>query len=151
MDLSLIKEKLKNYCAFQERCTNDIIEKLYSLKVPSNLHPEIINYLKEYDFLNDHRFLESYINGKINLKKWGAQKIIWHLQKKGFSRNEILQVLNTVNTDSFFKNAKELAEFKLADKKLTIENKGKIYRYLFNKGYNKEMIYEIIRELELRN
>ncbi|HCQ29539.1 MAG TPA: recombinase RecX [Flavobacteriales bacterium] len=148
MDLNFILEKLKSYCAYQERCTKDIIEKLHSLNVPPQLYEEILNYLKEYDFVNDERFLHSYIHGKVNLKRWGPQKIIWQLQKKGFSKSDIQTFLNEINRETLKVNALNLAQQKLNNKKLSYENKGKIYRYLYNKGYYPEMIYEIIGELE---
>jgi len=147
MDLDLIKEKLKTYCAYQERCTKDVKEKLVELNVPSEYHTELIAYLNEYDFLNDKRFLQAYINGKINLKRWGEQKIIWHLQNKGFSKTEILTVLSEIPPGKFKQNAIELARYKLDNKKLTYDVKGKIYRYLYNKGYSSGLIYEVINNL----
>ncbi len=148
MDLDVIKEKLKTYCAYQERCSFDVSEKLYRLNVPAKYHSAIIDYLQEFDFLNNERFLDAYIRGKVFLKLWGPQKIIYTLRQKGFSAQEIEDVLRrTIDPEVFYANALKLARQKLGNQALTRENKGKIYRFLYNKGYNSHLIYDIINEL----
>ena len=73
---SLTKEqalqKLKHYCAYQERCHSEVTEKLYSLGVWKKEHDEIISTLIEENYLNEERFAIAFAGGKFRVK----QKIV---------------------------------------------------------------------------
>ena len=48
--------KLEAYCAYQERCEQEVRDKMAKLTVPTEMHPEIFQYLREQGFLDDARF-----------------------------------------------------------------------------------------------
>ena len=68
-------QKLKHYCAYQERCHNDVKEKLYKLGVWKKEHDEIIAALIEENYLNEERFAIAYAGGKFRINNWGRTKI----------------------------------------------------------------------------
>ena len=71
---SAIYEKLTNFCAYQERCTADVLEKLYKLKVPKDDFDNYIPKLKGENFLNEERYVKAFISAH-SKKKWGKTKI----------------------------------------------------------------------------
>jgi regulatory protein len=70
----VIYNKLRHYCAYQERCHEEVRTKLLSLKIYGSDLEEIINKLIEDDFLNEERFAKAYAGGKFRIKKWGRER-----------------------------------------------------------------------------
>jgi regulatory protein len=68
--------RLERYCAYQERCTHEVLQKIKTIGLEdSQKIQELLKHLQSLDFLNDMRCVESYINGKVSIKKWGVNKI----------------------------------------------------------------------------
>jgi len=57
-------QKLKHYCAYQERCHSEVRDKLFKLGVYKRFHDEIIASLIEENYLNEERFAIAYAGGK---------------------------------------------------------------------------------------
>ena len=78
-----IVKKLQKYCVYQDRCHKDISDKLKKMKIPYSLHDNIVVELIRGDFLNEQRFVFSFVRGKFRIKKWGKIK----LERELFLRN----------------------------------------------------------------
>ena len=78
-------QKIKHYCAYQERCHNEVKEKLYNLGVWKKEHDEIIATLIEENYLNEERFAIAFAGGRFRIKKWGRVKIKYELKQKQVS------------------------------------------------------------------
>lgn len=108
-----------------------------------------IEFLKEYNFINDGNYTKIFIKDK--LRSMGSQKIKYTLLRKGICKEIIDEEL--LNLDK--ENEKDVA-FDIAQKKYNlIKNKetdtykisGKLYRYLISKGYNTEITSQIIKKV----
>ena len=60
-------QKLKHYCAYQERCHSEVKEKLFNLGVWKKEHDEIISTLIEENYLNEERFAVAYAGGHFRI------------------------------------------------------------------------------------
>lgn len=145
-----VLSKIYKYCAYQERCKSEVIQKMNELGIRSEKHPQIIQHLIEERFLDENRYLEIYIGGKFRVKKWGRRKIIFELKKKQVAEEAILRVLNSViSSAAYTETIKNLAIQK--DKALNgaseLQKKSKIIRYLLQKGYESEWVYPIVMQL----
>ena len=114
----------------------EVIEKLKEKGYGDNAINKSIEFLKEYNFINDINYTNAYIKDKLN--SFGSQKIKYTLIQKGISKEIVEESLAGSNKDNEIKTA-----FNLARKKLDIIRKrendnykisGKLYRYLFSKG-----------------
>jgi regulatory protein len=56
--------KTEHYCAYQERCHEEVVSKLRSMKLDSEEIDEIIAHLIGFNFLNESRFAYSFVRGK---------------------------------------------------------------------------------------
>ncbi len=50
------RQKLEQYCAYQERCHDEVIQKLRGLNMIPQAADTIIAHLIEHNFLNEERF-----------------------------------------------------------------------------------------------
>ena len=142
-------EKIKNFCAWQERCHNDVRSKLYSFGLKKTEVEEVIGHLIEHGFLNEERFAKQYAGGKFRIKHWGRKKIQYELQQKGVSAYCIKVGLKEIDEEMYVTVLRKLAFAKW--KTLAGQNKlvrqSKTYAYLLQKGYENVLINRVIKEI----
>jgi regulatory protein len=89
--------KLKQYCAYQERCHSEVKEKLYSYGVYGDDADSIVSQLIEENYLNEERFALHFAGGKFKMKQWGKMKIKYSLKQKQVSNYCIKKALNSID------------------------------------------------------
>jgi len=77
--------KLQHYCAYQDRCHQEVRTKLLSLKVYGDQLEQVMSSLISDDYLNEERFARSYARGKFRIKKWGHNRIRQELKFRKIS------------------------------------------------------------------
>ena len=138
LGLNDLKLKLERYCAYQERSLFEVEKKLSILTDDDKKIALIISGLFSENFLNQDRFVDSFIQGKMNQKRWGKQKIRAGLIKHKVPGVLIDKKLSALSVDNYNKNLLALAHKKAKTLPLDgkeFENTTKIMRYLYSKGY----------------
>lgn len=148
MDSSIL-QKIGHYCAYQERTHNEVRYKLVELGSRGEELEEIILYLIEHNYLNEERYAQQYARGKHYLKKWGRNKITYELKKKDISNYCIQQGLKEIEQSDYFNTASKLIQQKLKDIKSLnpFDVRKKIYNYMMQKGYESNIINEILNDI----
>lgn len=142
-----ILSKIERYCAYQDRCTQEVLTKLRSLQVEGKEAQQILQLLKNDGFIDDERYVQSYIRGKINAKQWGVQKIRLGLLQKGIDRGLINKYLEDIDSQQYKNNIQTaIRKWTQSHGPVTQENLTKLYRHLMTKGYT----YEEIKGVELK-
>src|SRR5690242_21297330 len=78
-------QKIKQYCAYQERCHAEVKDKLYGMGLHRQEVDDIMAELITENFLNEERFAKAFAGGKFRVKQWGRKKIIGALKQKQVS------------------------------------------------------------------
>ncbi|MEO7922879.1 MAG: regulatory protein RecX [Chitinophagaceae bacterium] len=147
---SLTKEqalqKLKHYCAYQERCHQEVREKLFQLGAWKKDHDEIIATLIEENYLNEERFAIAFAGGKFRIKQWGRVKIKYELKQKQVSEYCIKKALKQIDEDEYIKVLTKLAKAKYAALKTEqyLVRKKKTMDYMMGKGFEMELVRQIV-------
>lgn len=131
-------EKLENYCAYQERCISEVKTKMYSLKIPPLHYPSLVESLLENKFLDEERYVRSFMRSKVSFKKDGLEKIRFSLMKKGIKDAVIKLVFEELDKEVYQTNLESILEKKWSSLILKSEKqeaKAKLIRYLLAKGY----------------
>ncbi len=134
------------YCAWQDRCHQEVTRKLLSLNIYGEELDDIIMTLLEEDFLNESRFAESFVRGKFHYKQWGRKKIVKALQNKNISPYLVKASLKEIDPEEYRATLRRLAIKHLKGVK-DYHQRMKTTRYLFNKGYEPELIREVLDQL----
>tara|TARA_B100001250_G_scaffold120783_1_gene102515 strand:- start:1024 stop:1476 length:453 start_codon:yes stop_codon:yes gene_type:complete len=146
---SSIKKKIEFYCAYQERCKMEVIQKLKKLGILGDDSEGYISHLIDNNFLNEKRFSESYVRGKFNNNSWGKIKIIKELKSRKISLANINNGLSEINDKDYIKKLRVLSN-KIIKESIG-QPKEKLKEKLFNrleyKGWEKELIFEEINRL----
>ena len=142
--------KAKHYCAYQERCHREVKDKLYGFGLNTKEVDQILSTLIEENYLNEERFAIQFAGGHFRTKKWGRVKISYALKQKQVSAYCIKKALKQIDEDDYLKTLEKLFEEKLktlkSEKNIFIK-KRKLQDHLMQKGYETDLIRELINKL----
>jgi regulatory protein len=142
-------EKIKHYCAYQERCHSEVREKLFDYGLNKNESDEILLYLIENNFLDEQRYAEQFAGGHFRRKKWGRIKIRYALRQKQISDPCIKKALQVIDEEDYMKTLQQLFDEKkntLRSEKNHFIRKKKIRDHLLQKGYEAGLIQDLLKE-----
>lgn len=144
-----IKQKMVNYCVYQDRCHQEVEQKMRDFLLIPEAKDEIILYLIKENYLNEERFTRSYIRGKFYIKHWGRNKIKNHLKWKGVSEKLIHSCFNEIDEKDYEKTVIKIYEdYFFRQKGLKeYQKKSKTIKYLIGRGFE----YEEIERIMLNN
>lgn len=140
-------EKIKHFCAYQERCHLEVKQKLQSLGLSDEEQNILIVELIEENFLNEERFAIQFTSGKFKIKHWGRNKIKYELKSKQISNINVAKALATIDEEDYIKQLEK--EFDSYYSKLKsgahLQKKQKIQNHLLQKGYELNCIINLFK------
>ena len=142
--------KIKQYCAYQERCHAEVRDKLYSFGLNIKDVEIIIIDLIGENFLNGQRFAILFAGGKLRIKHWGENKIKHALKLKQVSDYCIKKALKEIDAADYIKVFEKLVEQKmktLKSEKNIFVKKRKLQDFLLMKGYESELVKEEVGKI----
>ena len=141
---------LEHYCAYQERCHQEVIDKLRSMHMIPQAIDRIVVHLIENDFLNETRFSQEFARGKFNNKKWGKQRIKNELVKRNISSYNIsrgLEELGAYDYEGVFNQLAEKRWAALSSENDLTKKKRKLVDFLLYRGWEQQLVYDKVFEL----
>lgn len=143
-------QKIKHYCAYQERSHNEVKNKLYGFGLYKSEVEELLSKAIEEDYLNEERFAEMFAGGKFRMKHWGKVKIVYELRLKGVSSYNINRGLKSIPDADYRKTLQKLAEEKWNSLKgeHPLSRQAKTTSYLQQKGYEIPLIQQAIQAVK---
>lgn len=141
--------KLEGYCAYQERCHKEVVQKLRDMRMIPDAIDQIVVHLIDHNFLNEERFAMSYTRGKFNIKKWGRNRIIQELKQREISKYNIKKAVAQLDNPNYLITLDALAKKRLDGIKETNiqKRRKKLADYLLYRGWESHLVYEKITEL----
>lgn len=143
------KLKAANFCAYQERSQKEVRNKLYNLGLYPDEVEEVLTDLITDNFINEERFAKAYVGGKFRVKKWGRKKILIGLQPHQLSPYCIKKGLAEIDEDEYVNVLEEIIIKK--DRSIKEANefkrKNKLASYAQSRGYEADLIWEVINRL----
>ncbi|WP_343704959.1 regulatory protein RecX [Flavobacterium sp.] len=143
-------QKLEHFCAYQERCHDEVVDKLYSLKMTRDEIDNIVVQLIEGNFLNETRFACSFARGKHRIKHWGKIRITNELKARNISSTNITLALKEISAEEYFETFENLAErcWNGISENNLLKKRKKFCDYMLRRGYESNLVYEKVKELE---
>ncbi|HWK06907.1 MAG TPA: RecX family transcriptional regulator [Puia sp.] len=144
-------QKARHYCAYQERCHQEVKEKLYSFSLGKKDVEEAISRLIEENYLNEERYAIQFAGGRFRMKQWGRVKIRYELKQKQVGEYCIKKALAAIDGEDYLRTLAKLAEGKwetLRDEPQPFIRRKKLQDYLLQKGYESGLVSEAIRQAD---
>ncbi|MGB0850106.1 MAG: regulatory protein RecX [Bacteroidia bacterium] len=141
------KQKIGRFCAYQERCHQEVRDKLYGYGLAPDDVEEIIYELIQQDFLNEERFALAFVRGKFLYKKWGKTKIVRELKFRRISDYCIKKGLKEIDADKYEEVLLSILQKKV-DSLKSIKGYQKNYKaaqFAMGKGYESDLIWTLLK------
>ena len=144
------KKKMEHFCAYQDRCHDEVIRKMRDMAVVSTDLDEIMVHLIHHNFLNEERFACSFARGKHRIKYWGNVRIINELKARNISKININTALKEITKEEYLANFHFISErhWETLTEKNTLKKRKKFCDYLLRKGFESNLVYEKVKDLE---
>lgn len=140
--LDKLKTQVLKYVLYKKRSEAEVREKFS--KNSGNMLDDVIEFLKENDYINDKTYIEKTVNELMRLKNLSMKEIKYKLLAKGLDKSSIEDYLDEKREeliDYELNSAKQIA----SKKQMTMEQE-KVIEYLRKKGYRQEIIKMIETE-----
>ncbi|CAH0337602.1 Regulatory protein RecX [Flavobacterium sp. CECT 9288] len=143
-------KKIEHYCVYQERCHDEVVQKLRTMKMDTDEIDTIIVKLIQDNFLNESRFACSFARGKHRIKFWGKNRIVNELKFRNIGQYNINLALKEISTEEYLDTFEKIATRNWESiKETNLQKKRKKFcDYLLRKGFESNLIYEKAKELE---
>lgn len=139
-------EYAKDYCAKEERCQSQVMEKLMKYGLNLEESETCIAELICEGYINEQRYADLFAVSKFHQNKWGKLKISQALKLKQISSVCISNALNAIDYDEYLSLIKDLFDKKFASlsgqKRI---REQKTISYLMSKGFSYSDIMESVK------
>lgn len=136
-------QKMQQYCAYQERCHAEVVQKLKTFGIFAAEKDEIITKLIEDDFLNEERFASAFVRGKHRIKHWGRIRLTNELKLRGVSKRNVDFALRQIDDEKYQIGFARLADncWDELSSESILKRKKKCGDYLLRKGYESDLVF----------
>lgn len=144
-ELDKLKSKILKYILYKKRTENEVREKFSD--VDNEKLEDIIEILKENNYINDKDYIEKSVEEFKKLKNLSIKELNYKLLQKKVDKN--------ILDEYIYENREDLLQFEIQSVKNILIKKVKnqedieqVKKYLYNKGYMLESINIAVDELE---
>jgi len=143
-------EKLRHYCAYQERCHKEVKEKLYDMQMIPEAIAQIVGTLVTENYLNESRFTQQFTQGKFSIKHWGKLRITRELKARAISDYDIRKAISTIDEKAYLEKIAAIStkKWKHLEGNTLQVRKQKLYQFLSYRGWETDLIYQQLNRLE---
>lgn len=141
--------QLRQLCSRSEKCESDVIRKMEEWETDRETQKKIIEELKRENFLNDRRYVRSFVNDKIRFDKWGKVKIRYFLKRKQIEEQVIDEALIAFPVEEY----KRICFIEIEKKYKTLRTKHKIaakqklISFAMQRGFENTLIFEVVNNI----
>ena len=137
------KTRVLRYILYKKRTENEVRTK-FGKTIEENMLDDIIEYLKEANYIDDKEYIRKTVNNYMILKNLSLKEMKYKLLAKGLNKNDV--------EDYIYENREELEEYEIKSARNLIYKKAntmedeEIKQFLLKKGYKIENINNAMEE-----
>ena len=138
-------------CSQKEYCSYDISQKLFRMNLPEQMREKIVNRLKADNYINEERYVRSFVNDKLRFNKWGRKKIELHLKQKQIPQN-IIESIFSEHTDSSLNDhllPLMTSKWKTIKGETEYIKTGKLIKFALGRGFEMKDILSCLKKMNL--
>lgn len=148
-EIQKIKDHAFNLLSYRDRSCKELKDRLLEKGFEENNVDSVIERLEELGYINDKDFAYKWVRYRIKHKPRGKNLLKKELFSKGINDKIINKTINKLLDDEL----EIKIGISIAKKWLTSHEKDldKLRRYLYYKGFARNIIYSIENQMEIKN
>ncbi len=142
--------RMQRYCAYQDRCHQEVRRKLLDLGIYGDDLEEIMAQLVEEKFLDEERFARAFARGKFQIKSWGRIKILQELKARQISAYCQRKAMEEIEDEAYMDRLKQYLRSKLKEGNeeiLGFEQQQKAAQFAMRRGFEPELVWDTLRQI----
>jgi regulatory protein len=143
-----IVSSLAKYCSLAERCLSDVRKKIRAEGLSEDAEKRIIDRLLREKFIDEKRFVRSFVNDKFRFNHWGRIKIAQELKMRDIKPDHCQEALEAIDANEYFAVLNDI----LAKKRHTVKGRSpqdtfwKLCRFAVSKGFEMPLIIDALKD-----
>lgn len=137
-------------CAQSEQCEHALREKMIRWGLTEEACDRIIDRLYDEKYIDEERFARAYARDKMRYNHWGRQKIDQGMRLLRISTAARRAALDELPEQEYLEILQHILKSKARQVKgeTEYERTGKLIRFALGRGFEMNLIYKIVPELE---
>lgn len=148
-DIEQARAVIRKYCAYQERCHQEVYRRLKDMGLGNEAVETLIGELVTEDYLSETRFAALFVRSKWRQKHWGRRRLRLELQKRAINDRLIQSALAEIDDDAYNQALQDLIVKWLDGAAFTAARRQDLWQFLLRKGYESHLIEAALKALEL--
>lgn len=134
-----LQTKAEAYCAASEHCESDIRNKLRQWNATSEQCEQIINHLRNAQYIDDMRYCNAFVHDKLLYQGWGRVKMRNALQAKHLPEESIREAIENIDETEYL----HILERIVKQKKYT--RPEQLVRFCLQRGFTLSEIKHFVK------
>lgn len=145
-----LKASAQRYTAYRERTPKEVRDKLTEWSAPNPIIERIIDELKADQFIDEERFARAFCHDKFLINKWGKNRLRLEMTKYELSAEAKNQGLEYIKDADYLEVLEHLtlSKWEKIREPDMFKRKQKVARYLLQKGYESELVWEKVNAMD---
>lgn len=143
------KQQCYRYAAMKPRTRKQMLEYMKSKQHEPKIHETLLEFLDNFDLLDDMKFAKSYINSSITRKSVGIRKLRMELMAKGVDyqiANEAIEIYYPQNTAIEFAEKAAEKKIKSLRNKSPEKQKSSLINHLIYLGFDTNIVFKVVKK-----
>lgn len=145
----------KAYQILSVKCSKKEISSIEALKYASRFKlklgekKKLVNQLKKNQFIDHERYAKAFVNDRFKFYSWGKLKIRYQLLQKGIEEKHIESALDNIDSKEYYDliTKEAIKKFEINGGKDDFVSKQKLCKFLNLKGFEAELVFEVVEQL----
>lgn len=142
--------KMAYLCARKEYCISDIKDRLQKYALETEQVEKVIERLVQEKFIDESRYVRSFVHDRLKFNKWGKVKIEYLLRQKQISQAMIDNVFDEYSEHELNESLHDIlqAKWRTIRGNTDYEKQNKLIRFALGRGFEMNKILESIKKLD---
>ncbi len=136
--------KLETFCAYRDRCASEVWQKIKELRLSEELGQQLFDLLQSERFIDEVRFAEGFVRGKLRGNHWGRVRIRQELKMRQVDPQILEDALATIDEEMYL----ELLQDMIAKKRKQYEGdpqvRQKAAAAVIRSGFEPDLVFRLI-------
>lgn len=139
-----ILAKLEYFCAYRERCPQEVRARLTELGARGETAAQILEVLQGDGFFNEERFALAFAGGKFRINHWGRVRIRIELRRRDIAPGLVQQALDSIDESEYLDLLRASLEKKREQYAGDPKAREKAALAMVRAGFEQELIFRYL-------